>query len=70
MLKALESLWGYAQMAFQFLVNLIEGFINALSLLQSAVTLPLNFTGLVPGIISSSILITITIYVVKFLVGR
>lgn len=70
MIEILQNLWGYAQAGFQFLQNTIEGLITALGILATSALFPQSIMGFLPGVIASSVLLTITIYVAKFIVGR
>lgn len=70
MIEILQSLWGYAQAGFEALENMIESLLTAIGILATVTVFPQAIMGYVPGIIGSSILLTVTIYVAKFIVGR
>lgn len=70
MIDILQNIWGYIQMAFDALVNLISSLGTALALVTTSVTLPIQIAGYMPYILGASVTITTTVFVVKFIVGR
>lgn len=68
--EALTSILDFFSLIGTFISNLVTGLITALSLLSGVATIPVIFTGYVPGIISSAILVFLTLGIIKFVVGR
>ena len=68
--EALISILDFFSLIGTFISNLVTGLITALSLLSGVATIPVIFTGYVPGIISSAILVFLTLGIIKFVVGR
>lgn len=64
------SISSFLTLIGDFIVNLVSGLIQALSLTSGVLVIPTVFAGYVPAIVSSSILIFITIGVLKFIIGR
>ncbi len=70
MLQLISDIVGFLTMGFQFLVNTIDSFIRAIVLLTTSLSFPQLLVQYMPSIIGSSILITLFVYVIKFLIGR
>ncbi len=70
MLEIFNNIAGFFEVIWQFFTNFITSLIIALQVLQSSTQLPAILTVFMPGIISSSIIVTATIFVLKFIVGR
>lgn len=70
MIQILQNLWGYAQSAFQFLLNTISTIYTSLAILVSSVGFPQALIPFMPTIIGASITITLVIFAAKFIIGR
>ena len=70
MIQILQNLWGYAQSAFQFLLNTISTIYTSLAILVSSVAFPQALIPFLPTIIGASITITLVIFAAKFILGR
>lgn len=70
MIEILQNIWGIVQTGWQFLSNMIETTITAVSILTTSVVLPNSIVPFLPAILGSSVIITVTIFVTKFLIGR
>ena len=70
MIEILQNLWGYAQTAFQFLLNSISTIYSSLVLLASSLSFPQSLVPFMPTLIGSSITITVLIFTIKFILGR
>lgn len=57
-----SSLW-------QMVVNLVSGLVNAIIIVTSATSLPLQLMTLVPSFISASITLVLGVGVIKLIVG-
>lgn len=65
-----EKILGYVIMAVEFLLQIIESLITALGMVASVVVLPPVIAGYMPTVIASAVMITMSIAVVKFIIGR
>lgn len=54
----------------EFITMLIDSLLTAISVIVSAVTLPVVFSGIVPQIILTSMIALLSLAVIKFLLGR
>ena len=70
MIDILQNIWGIVQTGWQFLSNMIQTTITVTSILTTSVTLPSSIVPFLPSILGSSVIITVTIFVAKFLIGR
>lgn len=70
MIEILQNIWGIVQTGWQFLSNMIQTTITAISILTTSVVLPNSIVPFLPSILGSSVVITVTIFVTKFLIGR
>ena len=70
MIEILQNIWGIVQTGSQFLSNMIQTTITVTSILTTSVTLPSSIVPFLPSILGSSVIITVTIFVAKFLIGR
>lgn len=52
------------------LSNTLNSFSDALSLISEAVELPIRIAGYLPSVLGASVLIVVSVTVVKFIVGR
>ena len=70
MIEILQSIWGIVQTLWQFLSNMIQTSITVTSILTTSVLLPQSIVPFLPSILGSSVILTVTIFVAKFLIGR
>lgn len=70
MIDILRNLWGMAEVAFQYFTNLISSLVDFIAVLALSVTVPQSLPNFVVGILGSSVLVTIAIYVIKTIIGR
>ena len=70
MLDALSKILGFIESVFEFFINLVESTFMALEVLTKAIVFPLELSGMMPAIIGSSMLIVVSLAVVKFILGR
>lgn len=54
----------------EFITMLIDSLLTAISVIVSAVAIPVVFTGLIPQILLTSMLALVSLAVIKFLLGR
>ena len=47
--------------------NSVGGLTTALNLIRSSITLPIELLGLIPSFLSSAVIITLTVMIVRFL---
>lgn len=65
-----DSIIVFFSFFWTFLRSLVEGLLLFVSVMSSALTLPVFWAGYVPGIIYSSVLIVVSVAVIKLIVGR
>lgn len=65
-----NQVMGAIETALSFLYNVINALVTAVDAISNAVVLPAKLAAFLPGIIGSAILVTVSLGVVKFLVGR
>lgn len=65
-----EKTLGIIESVFEFFINFCESLFLATEVLTKAVVFPMELAGLMPNIIGSSMLIVISLAVVKFIIGR
>lgn len=70
MIDILQNIWGIVQTLWQFLSNMIQTTITVTSILTTSVVLPQSIVPFLPSILGSSVILTVTIFVAKFLIGR
>lgn len=70
MIEILQNIWGIVQTGWQFLSNMIQTTITVTSILTTSVILPQSIVPFLPSILGSSVILTVTIFVAKFLIGR
>lgn len=70
MIEILQNIWGIVQTGWQFLSNMIQTTITVTSILTTSVLLPQSIVPFLPSILGSSVILTVTIFVAKFLIGR
>lgn len=61
---------GYLDSFFDYFLNFISSFGEAIAVLVTSVTFALGISGFMPSIIGSAVSITIGLALVKFFVGR
>lgn len=70
MFDALGKILGFIQSAFDFFLNMIESLIQAVVFLASSVPFVTGLIPYLPSVIGSCVLITLSVAIVKFLIGR
>lgn len=65
-----DQILGFIESVWQFVINIINSLVIALETLTTAVRLPLELVAYVPGILGSSIVVVVSLAIVKFIVGR
>ena len=65
-----EKILGYVVMAVDFLLNIIESLTTAFGMVGSVVVLPPAIAGFMPNVLASAVVLTMSIYVIKFVIGR
>lgn len=70
MAEFFSQVLGAIEAAFGFLTNVVNALLTAVDALSNAVVLPAKLAVFLPGVIGSAILVTVSLAVVKFLVGR
>lgn len=65
-----DKIWGTVELVLSFFFNLIESMFNAILVMSNGANFVLQLSGLMPTIISSSMLIVLFMAVIKFLIGR
>ena len=70
MFEFFDSVLGAIEVALNFLYNTINALVTAVDVLANAMVLPGELAIFLPGIIGSAILVSVSLAVVKFLVGR
>lgn len=65
-----DKIIGYIEMAWDFLISIIESLLQLLVLTSTTVSLPLNLVGYLPSVLGVSVLVSVSVYVVKLIVGR
>lgn len=70
MLDALNQILGFFQSVFDWFLSFIESLAFAVNSVSASVEYTLLFTGLVPSIIGSAIIVFLSVYIVKFIIGR
>lgn len=70
MFDALNQILGFIESVFEFFINLVQSSFMALEVLAKAIVFPIELAGMMPAIIASSMLIVVSLAVVKFILGR
>lgn len=70
MFEFFDTIIGYVDVLWTFFMNFIESMGTALGVLSSATVVSQYISPLLPGIIGGSVVITLGIYVSKFVIGR
>lgn len=70
MVDILRNLWGMAESAFQFFLNLVSSLVDFVAVVGLSVALPQQLPNYVVGILGASIFVTIAVYVIKVIIGR
>lgn len=65
-----DKILGFIETVFSFFLNLIESLIQAVLFLGQGSAFVLSLAPMMPTIIATSIIIVVSISVVKFLIGR
>lgn len=61
---------GYIEMAFEFLVNVVESLFTFIAIIPQAMSLPLHLVGYLPTIVGTAVVSVLAIGVIKLLAGR
>lgn len=69
-MDALKFIVEFIQQLAGFVVMVIESLVTAITVLVSAVSLPVAFTGFLPEILLTCMVCLVALATVKFLVGR
>lgn len=70
MLEFFNDIFGYFNIFWQFLQNIIESITMSIVMLTQTLTFPLQLVGYMPAIIGTSITMVVAIATVKFIIGR
>lgn len=70
MLEFFNNIFGYFEIFWQFLQNIIESITMSIVMLTNTSAFPLSLVGFMPAIIGTSITCVVAISVMKFIVGR
>lgn len=65
-----SQMLGYVEVAFDYLVNLIESLLMAVGFLTSAAGFTTGLISYMPPIIGTAIVVFVAIFLIKFLIGR
>lgn len=69
-LAAVETLVNFVESLFEFVGMLIESTLNAVALLTESIPFMTTVAGYMPMFLATSFTLLLSIFVVKFLVGR
>lgn len=70
MFDALAKILGFIETAFEYFLNLIESLFMAIGFVASSIPFATALVPLLPSIIGTALIIGISIWVVKFIIGR
>lgn len=70
MFEFFDQILSFLTMVWQFFVNLVTNLIVLISAVTSAVRLPMELSVLMPMFIGTSMLIAVSVWVVKLILGR
>lgn len=70
MFEFFNSVMGYIETVFDFLISIVEALISFLGIIPTALALPLALVEYVPLIIGTSITAVLGTQVVKLIIGR
>lgn len=70
MFEFFDQILGFILVVWQFLHNIITGLLTAIDMLEVAVGLPPLLVGFMPTVIGASMMIFVSIFVIKFIIGR
>lgn len=70
MFDGLSKILGFLQVAFEFFINNIESLFQAVGFLVSSIPFATSIIPYMPSVIGSCVYITLSIAVIKFLIGR
>ena len=65
-----SQLFGYIEVAFNFLLNIVESTITLISTLPNAISTAVYLVGFLPSFIGSCVIAVIAVGVVKLMIGR
>ena len=65
-----DKIIGMAEMLLYFFYNILDGLLKAVLFLSNGSTFVIQLSGLMPSIITSSVLIVLFVSVLKFILGR
>lgn len=65
-----SKILGYVEVAFDYLLNLIESLLMAVGFLAASTSFPFTLVSFMPPIIGTAIVVFLAIFVIKFLIGR
>lgn len=70
MFEFFDQILGFIETLWNFVLSFVEALFLAISALISSLSLPLAAINYLPGILAASVALFISVYVVKFLIGR
>ncbi|MBQ8869367.1 MAG: hypothetical protein IJ027_06605 [Oscillospiraceae bacterium] len=70
MLNFFDWIVGFFETIGEIITMIIDSLLTAISVIASAVAVPVIFTGLVPQILLTAMLALVSLAVIKFLLGR
>lgn len=65
-----EKMLGFVELIFSFFMNLTRSLLSAVLAISNGTSFLMQLSGLMPTIVSSSILIVLFMAVLKFILGR
>lgn len=70
MFKAVKKILGFITTIYDLIVNIVEGLLDFLEMLYTAIALPPIIAGFMPSVISAAVLSVVAIGVTKVIIGR
>ena len=70
MFEFFDKVIGFFEMAVNFVVNLVNSLMMAISAVFTAATLPATLVPFLPSIILTGVLVVVSMAVVKFIIAR
>lgn len=70
MFEFFDQILGYIEMFFTFFTNMVRSLGMAFTLLTTSISFPMTLTEFMPPLIGSAVVVFVSIYVVKFIIGR
>lgn len=67
MFSFFDQIWSFIASGFQFLYNTISSLVIAVGVVLGSVNLPQQLAHYMPAVLGSGILVTVAIYVIRFL---